>query len=264
MSEARSPPSRIGTGSVKWEYEESTSGGGLRFEPAGDPEVIPMWVADMDFEAPECVADAIRRRAGHRVFGYTAPPPQLIEAISEWSAARHGFRPDPDWVVLTEGVVLDLGAVVRAFVPAGGGVIVHPPVYPPFFGAVRHGSARLVPCPLARDPAALPEEKPLPVRLRPLRPSRRRSGEPARDPLQSPTTRWGGCGPPPNLAVLASIARRRRLIVLSDEIHGDLMLDEQRFTPVALAPPRPIRRCRWWLRPRARPSISPGSSRRGW
>ena len=77
--------------------------------------------------------------------------PSLREAFCDWSAARHGFRPDPDWVVPTEGIVPDLGLLVRTFVEPGQGVILHPPVYFPFFGAVRNNGARMQLCPLRRE-----------------------------------------------------------------------------------------------------------------
>ncbi|MDE2881377.1 MAG: hypothetical protein OXP70_05955, partial [Acidobacteriota bacterium] len=86
---------RAGTGSVKWEYREGAVGHGSTLVPAEDPDVIPMWVADMDFPCPEVVIEAIRRRAEHPIFGYSMGLPGYREAFCDWSAARHGFRPDP-------------------------------------------------------------------------------------------------------------------------------------------------------------------------
>ncbi len=218
---------RAGTGSVKWEFRESAVGRGSSLEPAPDPEVIPMWVADMDFPCPAPVTEAIRRRAEHPIFGYSAAPAGLARAYCDWMEARHRFRPDPAWVVPTEGIVPDLGLLVRSLLEPGEGVIVHPPVYYPFFGAVRHGGARLVPCPLRREPG--PGN---PYRLDLERFARVAAVPENRMTLlaspHNPVARvWSG----EELEAVARIARRHDLLVVSDEIHGDLMLDGRPFTP---------------------------------
>lgn len=230
--------SRRGTGSVKWDYEEREFGHASSLVPAGDPAVIPMWVADMDFPAPECVSEAIRRRAGHPLFGYTAPPPGFAEAFREWAAARHGYRPRPEWVVATEGIVPDLQTLVRAFLRPGDGVIVHRPVYTPFFGAIRNAGARVVACRL------LTTESPVSVGIRenPYRLDFDRFDALASEPRNrmtflchphNPVGRlWSG----EELAVFARIARDRGLVVVSDEIHADLTLDGRRFRSLLSIP----------------------------
>ena len=252
---------RYGTGSVKWEFEEEAFGRASSLTPVKDPEVIPMWVADMDFPAPECVAEAIRRRAGHPIFGYTAPPAGFAAAFGDWAAARHGYRPLPEWVVATEGIVPDLQTLVRALLREGEGVIVHRPVYTPFFGAVRNAGARLVPCPLRVEP---PPRSGAPgngdrdgngdgngsedgngngngngneneggnrYRL-----DLERFDELAAEPgnrmtfLCHPHNPVGRVWTAEELREFARIAARRGLIVVSDEIHADLVLDGRRFS----------------------------------
>lgn len=223
--------SRRGTASVKWDYEEREFGRASSLVPVRDPEVIPMWVADMDFPAPECVSEAIRRRAGHPLFGYTAPPPGFADAFCGWAAARHGYRPRPEWVVATEGIVPDLRTLVQAFVEPGDGVIVHRPVYTPFFGAIRNAGARVVPCPLlgAGSPVAVGASG------NPYRLDFDRFDALASDPrnrmtfLCHPHNPVGRLWGEDELTAFARIARERGLLVVSDEIHADLTLDGRRF-----------------------------------
>ena len=220
---------RAGTGSVKWEYREGAVGRGSSLVRADDPDVIPLWVADMDFPCPEVVVEAIRRRAEHPIFGYSAAPAGLADAFCGWMATRHGFRPDPAWVVPTEGIVPDLGLLVRTFLEPGQGVILHPPAYFPFFGAVRHGRARLALCPLRREPD--------PNGGNPYRLDLERFERLAAEPetrmtfLCSPHNPVGRVWNPGELEAFARIAARHDVIVVADEIHGDLVLDSRTFTP---------------------------------
>ncbi len=222
---------RAGTGSVKWEYREGAVGHGSTLVPAENPDVIPMWVADMDFPCPEVVVEAIRKRAEHPIFGYSMGLPSYREAFCDWVAARHGFRPDPDWVVPTEGIVPDLGLLVRTFLEPGQGVILHPPVYFPFFGAVRNNGARMHLCPLRREDGP-DADGPNPYRLD-LERFEKLAAEPGTRMtfLCTPQNPVGRVWTPGELTAFAGIAARHGLIVVADEIHGDLMLDGRRFTP---------------------------------
>lgn len=222
---------RAGTGSVKWEYREGAVGHGSSLVPAEDPDVIPMWVADMDFACPEVVVEAIRRRAAHPIFGYSVALPGLAEAFCDWMAVRHGFRPHPEWIVPTEGIVPDLGLLVRTFLEPGQGVVLHPPVYFPFFGAVRNAGARLRLCPLRReDESSDPHRNPYRLDLERFE---RLAAEPETRMtfLCTPQNPVGRVWTPGELTAFAEVAARHGLIVVADEIHGDLMLDGRTFTP---------------------------------
>ena len=227
--------SRVGTGSVKWEYREGAVGHGSSLVPAEDPGVIPMWVADMDFPCPDVVIEAIRRRAEHPIFGYSMGLPSFRAAFCDWMATRHGCRPDPEWVVPTEGIVPDLGFLVRTFLEPGQGVILHPPVYFPFFGAVRNAGARMHLCPLGREDDS--EEAPEDASGNPYRLDLERFEKLAAEPetrmtfLCSPQNPVGRVWTPGELGEFARIAKRHDLIVVADEIHADLMLDGRTFTP---------------------------------
>ena len=116
-------------------------------------DVIPMWVADMDFEVAPCIQEAIRRRAEHPVFGYTAVPQRYYETVCNWFATYHGWRPDPSWILYTIGVVPAISACIEAFTHPGDKVILMSPVYNCFFSSVRNYGCVLEDVPLRTEDA---------------------------------------------------------------------------------------------------------------
>ena len=134
-------PDRLGTGSEKWDRW-----------PGRD--VIPTWVADMDFPAPEVVLDAIRARVDHGVFGYTDMPPGFAPALAEHLAARHGWSIDPAWVTSTPGVVNGLAITARLLAKPGEGIVTFTPVYPPFLSLPGLAGRECIRVPLAQSAAA--------------------------------------------------------------------------------------------------------------
>ena len=118
---------RSSTASLKYDGRQSMF---------GTAEVIPLWVADMDFAAPPAVTQALAKRAMHPVYGYTVYPDSLYESLIDWLRRRHGWDVRREWIMMCPGVVPSLYAAVMAFAEAGGTVIVQPPVYFPFFSAV--------------------------------------------------------------------------------------------------------------------------------
>ncbi|MGC8119544.1 MalY/PatB family protein [Marinobacter sp. VGCF2001] len=182
----------------------------------GREDVIPAWVADMDFPAPEAVTRALVARAQHPVYGYTLFPDSLYEAMIQWFERQHGWAIKREWIVMAPGVVPSLNAACLAFARPGEGVIVQPPVYPPFFSSVQDTGRTVIENPLQADDtgqcrmdlhhlehcAARPEAK---VLL-----------------LCSPHNPVGRVWSQAELASVLDIARRHGLVVLSDEIHCDL------------------------------------------
>jgi cystathionine beta-lyase len=96
-------------------------------------DVLPLWVADMDFPCPPVVADSINKRLAHPFFGYTGEDRPLIDAICKWVADRHAWKIEPEWIVLMPGVVTGMNWVAQTFVKPGDALCFHTPVYPPFF-----------------------------------------------------------------------------------------------------------------------------------
>ncbi len=129
------PVNRENTQSVKFDGRQ---------QYFGRADVSPLWVADMDFEVPECVTKALGDRLAHPVFGYSLYPDSLYEATIHWFERRHQWRIEREWIVMAPGVVPSLFAAVQAFAEEGEGVIVQSPVYFPFFSAVTTNNRRLV------------------------------------------------------------------------------------------------------------------------
>lgn len=111
-------------------------------------DVLPLWVADMDFPAPQPVLDALRQRVDHGIFGYTGTKPDYYAALSHWFSSRFGWETEPAWLVKTPGVVFALAIAIRALTQPGDGILVQPPVYYPFYNVVRNNDRKLVENPL--------------------------------------------------------------------------------------------------------------------
>ena len=131
---------RRGTSCLKYDFAAE------RGYPAG---ILPFWVADMDFRAPQPVIDELTRRAQHGIFGYTDPKDEYRETITRWMRERHGWNPSKRALVITPGVVFALAAAIRAFTERRDGVLIQQPVYYPFSEVITGNGRRLVNSPLA-------------------------------------------------------------------------------------------------------------------
>ena len=206
---------RSGTNSVKHDG---------RLAQFGSADVIPLWVADMDFAAPESVTRALIARASHPIYGYTLYPESLYEALISWLQRRHSWQVEREWIMMAPGVVPSLYAAVLALTNPGDGVIVQPPVYPPFFSAVTTNGRKLVENPLrivdgrhAMDFEHL----------------ERCASEGAKLMLLcSPHNPVGRVWEKEELLQLLDIARRHGIAILSDEIHADLIYPGIRHIPL--------------------------------
>ncbi|HEY3315220.1 MAG TPA: PatB family C-S lyase [Bacillota bacterium] len=200
----------------------------------GREDVLDMWVADMDFPAPEPVVEAIRKRAEHPVYGYSFPPDSLYGAIVERLDRYYGWRIKPEWVVFTAGVVNGLYSAVRAFARPGDEVIIQPPVYYPFFGAVKDNGGQLLHNQLRFDGRRYTMDL---DGLRELFAAK--ADFPARTPrvkaliLCSPHNPVGRVWSHAELTELSRICLENGCPVLSDEIHCDLLLEGVRHTVTA-------------------------------
>ena len=187
-------------------------------------DILPLWVADMDFAAPPPVQEALRRRIEHGVFGYAAPWPSLIESVLAHLDAQYRWQVEPEWLVWLPGVVTGLSLACRA---VDGGVLTATPVYPPFLSVPRLSGRELVRVALRLDDdqwrwdfaameAALTPNTRLLLLCHPHNPVGRAWHE-------------------AELAELAAFCKRHDLIVCSDEIHCDLVLDVgRRHVPLAM------------------------------
>jgi cystathionine beta-lyase len=197
---------RTDTESLKWVYPRKV----LKVEDA-----IPLWVADMDFEAPPAVVEAIRRRAAHGIYGYPLVPPSFYAAAIDWLKRRHGWEVRKDWMAKTPGIVPALNYCVRAFTKPGDGVIIQTPVYHPFYFAVENNGRRVVRNPLRFDGRRYAMD---------LDDLERKIEAPGQMLiLCSPHNPAGRVWTRDELEALGRIAVARDLLVISDEIHADLI-----------------------------------------
>ena len=118
------PPDRRGTDSQKW-------------QKSAGRDVLPMWVADMDFQAAPAIIEAIKRRADHGIFGYCRPVKSTVDAVVDAMAARYRWKIDPAWLVWLPGLVCGLNVAIRALTEPGDEVLSLSPIYPPFTIAPR-------------------------------------------------------------------------------------------------------------------------------
>lgn len=206
---------RRGTASFKWDmYPEGT---------------LPLWVADMDFASPPQVSEAMRALVDRGVYGYSLAPNSLLEAIAEHVDARYGWRIRPEWIVWLPSVVPGLNLACRAFASPGEAVLTVTPVYPPFLEAPAAQDRRLI-----TVPAELRDgrwELPLDGLEAAVTPDTRVLL------LCHPHNPLGRVWSRDEIVALVGFCRRHDIVVVSDEIHCDLILDDLRHLPAAAACP---------------------------
>jgi cystathionine beta-lyase len=208
---------RSGESSEKWEKYRGR-------------DIIPMWVADMDFRSPPAVVEALRRRADHGVFGYTAAPAALVEAVVAMLERDHGWRVDPAWIVWLPGLVTGLNLTCRAVGEEGDEVVTLVPVYPPFLSAPLNSRRGLVRVPLREEANRWSVDF---ERLEQAMTPRSRLFM-----LCNPHNPVGRVFDRGELERLAEICLKRNITICADEIHCGLLLDPQkRHIPIAALAP---------------------------
>lgn len=215
-------PDRRGSGSYKW-------------DSIPNPDMIPLWVADMDFKTAPCVIEALARRVDHGVFGYTLVDDSYYEALTGWFASRHGYDIDSRMVIYTSGVVPAISAIIKALARPGEGVIVQTPVYNCFFSSIRNNGCRIVESPLLRKDLS-PSEFTYRIDFDDLE---RKAADPANTLLLlcNPHNPAGRIWSREELAKAAGICRRHGVRVVSDEIHCELTMPGLAYVPYATVDP---------------------------
>ena len=198
-------PDRKGTGSLKWDkYRER--------------DILPMWVADMDFSSPPEVQEALEKRVAHGIYGYTVPYPSVEDAVIDYMARVHGLSVQREWIVWMPGLVPALNTASRAYEQPGDAVITNTPVYPPFLNAPEWQNKSLQAIPLKREgerytfdfeamEAAVTEKTKLFILCNPHNPVGRA---------------WNK----EELEGVVALCRKHDLTLISDEIHCDLIFAE--------------------------------------
>jgi len=211
------PVDRSGTASEKWERYVGR-------------DVIPMWVADMDFRSAPEILQVMRKRLEHGVFGYTRPSAELIETVAAMLGRDHGWQVDPAWLVWLPGLVTGLNVSCRVVGADGDDVLTLVPVYPPFLSAPGHSRRGLVTVPLAEQANRWTIDF---DRLEAAITSRTRMFI-----LCNPHNPVGRVFSRRELNRLAELCLRRDIVICSDEIHCGLVLDrDKRHIPTATLDP---------------------------
>lgn len=206
---------RRGTDSQKWQ------------KYAGR-DVLPLWVADMDFPSPPALIEALHRRVDHGIFGYARPNPSTVEAVAAALQTRYGWTIDPSWLVWLPGLVVGLNVTAQAFAQPGDQVLCNTPVYPPFMTAPRNSGREALMVPFALDAAARRWEIDFDAMERAVTPRTKLFF------LCNPHNPIGRVFRRDELVKLSEFCLRHNLILCSDEIHCDLILDEIPHTPTGV------------------------------
>lgn len=209
---------RYGTCSLKWDALD------VRF---GDPELLSMWVADMEFKTSEKVLEAMVERCQHGVFGYSYVPDEYFAAFSRWMEKRHGFPIEKEWVRFSTGVVTTLYWMINAFTNPGDACLILTPVYYPFHNAVKDTGRTLVTVDLnntngyfsmnyqAIEQAIVEHKVKLFIQCSPHNPAGRVWTE-------------------EELAAILALCKKYGVLVVSDEIHQDIIIGDKKFIPAAI------------------------------
>lgn len=209
---------RMGTNSLKWDALDK------RF---GDPDLISMWVADMEFKTPECVVEALRNRVNHGIFGYSYVPDSYYEAVIDWEYSHHGYKVEKDWIRVSPGIVAALYWSVNMYTEKDDAVIITTPVYYPFHNCVKDSGRKLVTCDMKYDKGVFTfdydefEKKIVENNVK-------------MHILCSPHNPAGIVWKEAELEKMLEICAKHNVLVFSDEIHQDLVFGDNKHIPSAI------------------------------
>jgi cysteine-S-conjugate beta-lyase len=223
------PVDRLGTSSEKWAMYEQRN-------------IVPVWLADMDFRSPPAVIEALHRRVEHGVFGYTAVPGDLVDAVLSLLQSDYGWEVEEEWLVWLPGLVTGLNVACRAVGDRGDDVLTAVPVYPPFLSAPGHVGRNLIRVPMIQDSGRWifdfdRIEEAITTRTRLLI-------------ICNPHNPIGRVFSREELCELAQICERNDIVICSDEIHCGLVLDDDKaHIPTAVLSPEIARRTITFMAP---------------
>lgn len=212
------PTDRRGTDSYKW-------------DSAPEADIIPLWVADMDFETFPAITEALQRRVAHGIFGYTRVPEAYYEAVCRWFDKRHGWHINREDIIYTSGVVPAVSAVIKALTLPGDQVIVQGPVYNCFFSSIRNNGCEMVSNSLIYNKEKLRYEIDFDDLERKLKHERARLML-----LCNPHNPGGRVWTRDELTRVAELCHKYGVRVVSDEIHCELTLYDNEYVPFGSLP----------------------------
>nr|WP_170542018.1 MalY/PatB family protein [Ruegeria arenilitoris] len=213
---------RRGTFSSKWDKMEKIYG-------VSHEDGLAMWTADSDYATAPCVIEAVRRAADHGVFGYSWQHPAYLQAVQWWMQKRHDWAIDTDWILTSQGLGNAIALSLDVWSEPGDGVVIFTPVYHEFAHKVNKTGRRVVECPLVRagDTYEIDLDDA----------QSRLDGSEKLLLWCSPQNPSGRVWSPDELRAVAAFAERNGLILISDEIHHDLVYPGHKFVPMDVAAP---------------------------
>lgn len=214
---------------MKYDFEKITQRRGTnsyKWDSTDDKEVLPMWVADMDFPTAPCIINALEKRVEHGIFGYTRVPEEYYDAVISWFSRRHHWKPKREWFIYTSGVVPALSAVIKALTNVGDKVLTLTPVYNCFFSSIRNNGCELDSCALRY------EDNTFSIDYEDLE---RRAADPKTTLmlLCNPHNPSGRVWTREELRRIGDICIKNNVVVVADEIHCELVHPGFTYTPFA-------------------------------
>ncbi|MBT3382879.1 MAG: putative C-S lyase [Prolixibacteraceae bacterium] len=188
-------------------------------------DVLPLWVADMDFKTPDFIVEAIKKRAEHEIFGYTFRPDSYFQSIIGWMKSQHDWEIQKEWISFSPGVVSALTFAIQTFSKPGDGVVVQPPVYFPFFDCVKGTKRKMVENPLKIENGRYTFD---------FEDLKQKIDENTKILLLcNPQNPGGTVWTRTELEELANICHENKIMIVSDEIHSDLVFNGHKHIPIA-------------------------------
>lgn len=208
---------RKNTGSEKWDHCDSIFGG---------ENLLPLWVADMDFRVPRGVTEALEKKAEHGIFGYTSYTDSSFESVINWFSRRHGWEIRREWILYSPGVVPALNLIVQTFTDPCDGVIIQRPVYHPFMRVIENNGRRVLNNPLRQNSSGSYE-----IDFKGLENLAKKSAARMMI-LCSPHNPVGRVWREDELKEIIRICEANSLLLVSDDIHCDLVFDGYKHIPL--------------------------------
>ena len=205
---------RRGSDAMKWLDLDEANG-----------EILPMWIADMDFKAADEILEALSVPIQHGVLGYNAIPDSFYQSMINWTFEKHGWKIKKEWLVFTPGVVPGLSTCVTTYTDEGDSVLVQPPVYPPFFRVMTNNKRNIVENPLVHDGSR---------HLMDLKDIESKIDETTKLALLcNPHNPVGRVWERSELEAFGNVCLENNIIIVSDEIHCDLAFKDHKHIPLA-------------------------------
>jgi cystathionine beta-lyase len=198
---------------------------GLKSKLFGRDDIIPMWVADMDFKSPDCVAKAIQRRAQHEIYGYSYRPDSFYQAAKQWLKKRHQWGVDTKWMNFTPGIVPGVNLTILALTQPNDRVMIQPPVYFPFFEGIKKNNRTLV------ENRLILEDGRYQIDFEDFENQLKKGVK--LFILSNPHNPGGNVWTEAELKKMGELCVKYNTLIIADEIHGDIVFPPNKYRPLA-------------------------------